>query len=127
MLISCDERSVCRGGSRTCRRRGRRPLGGRRPNIFIHFLKNPMKLKKFWSVGGRRAPGAHPPPPKSATGMSVHLITFSMQVFHINFWLNISHINYSSKMDIFVLNLTKTCNYKVYISFKFSVLSCQVF
>ena len=35
------------------------PLRGRQPNIFIHFLKNPMKLKKFWSVGGR-APGAPP-------------------------------------------------------------------
>ena len=44
------------GGSRTCRRRGRQPLGGegRRPNILIHFLK----LKKFWFVGG--APGASP-------------------------------------------------------------------
>ena len=30
-------------------------LGGRRPNIFIHFLKNPMKLKKFWSGGGGQA------------------------------------------------------------------------
>ena len=47
--------TVTRGGSRTCRRRGRRP------NIFIYILKNPMKLKKFWSVGGA-------PPPKSATG-----------------------------------------------------------
>ena len=49
-----------RGGSRTCRRRGRQPLG-RWPNIFIHFLKNPMKLKKFWSVGG--GAGSDPPPP----------------------------------------------------------------
>ena len=28
----------------------------------------------------------------------------SLQVFRINFWLNINHINYSSKMDIFVWN-----------------------
>ena len=32
---------------------------GRRPNIVVHFLKNPMKLKKFWSVRGC-APGAPP-------------------------------------------------------------------
>ena len=40
--------------------------GGRRPNILIHFLKNPMKLKKFWFVGGRGARRERPPP-KSAT------------------------------------------------------------
>ena len=42
---------------------GTNPLGGHGPNIFIHFLKNPMKLKKFWPVGGRTL-GA---PPGSAT------------------------------------------------------------
>ena len=26
------------------------PLGA--PTQFLHYLKNPMKLKKFWSVGG---------------------------------------------------------------------------
>ena len=38
---------------------GANPLGVP-ANIFIHFLKNPMKLKKFWSVGGGGAPGAPP-------------------------------------------------------------------
>ena len=33
------------------------------------------------------------------------------QVFHINFWLNIYHINFSSKMDIFVLNANKMWKY----------------
>ena len=48
---------ICRGGSRTCRRRRRRP------NIFIHFLKNSTTLKKFWSVegGGARRPPLNPP------------------------------------------------------------------
>ena len=39
-------------------------LGGRRPNILIHFLKNSMKLKKFWSVEGG---ACRERPPKSAT------------------------------------------------------------
>ena len=30
--------------------------------------------------------------------------TTTLQVFRINFWLNINHINYSSKTDIFVWN-----------------------
>ena len=30
-----------------------------------------------------------------------------IQVFHFAFWLNINHINYFSKMDIFVLNWNK--------------------
>ena len=34
--------------------------GGADPIYFINFLKNPMKLKKFWSVGGRA--GSAPPP-----------------------------------------------------------------
>ena len=42
------------------------PSGGHLPNILVIFSENPMKLKKFWSVGegGARAGGA---PPKSAT------------------------------------------------------------
>ena len=32
--------------------------------------------------------------------MEVEEENFSIQVFHINFWVNINHINYSSKMDI---------------------------
>ena len=46
-----------RGGSRTSPRRGRQFLGGAYP---IFSKKNPMKLKKFWFMGG----GA---PLKSAT------------------------------------------------------------
>ena len=38
---------------------------GADPIYFINFLKNPMKLKKFWSVEGGCAPGA--PPLRSAT------------------------------------------------------------
>ena len=48
-----------------------------------------------------------------------------MQVFHISFWLNINHINFSSKMDIFVLNANKMCkNDQIIkcISLKFSLL-----
>ena len=47
-----------------------------------------------------------------------------MQVL-IYFWLNINHMNYSSKMDIFVLNANQMCKYdqlKKCISLKFSVL-----
>ena len=53
------------GGSRTCRRRGRQSLRwGANSIYFIHFLKNQMKLKKLWSVGGVRAGSAplYPPP-----------------------------------------------------------------
>ena len=60
---------ISRGGSRTSPRRGRQSLeGGRLPNILIKFSENPMKLKKFWSVGGRM-PGAPPlnPPLISTT------------------------------------------------------------
>ena len=35
----------------------------------------------------------------------------SIQVFHINFWLNINHMNYPSKMDIFVFKCKKMCKY----------------
>ena len=39
--------------------------GGHLPNILVIFSENPVKLNKFWSIGGG-APGA--PSPKSATG-----------------------------------------------------------
>ena len=49
---------------------GANPLdGGANPIYFILFLKNPMKLKKFWSVGGgarwERPPPLDPPLPTS--------------------------------------------------------------
>ena len=49
----------------------------------------------------------------------------TIQVFHINFWLNINHINYSTKMEIFVLNVNKMWNHHQIIkciSLKSSVL-----
>ena len=42
------------------------------------------------------------------TSMSHQL---AIQVFHIDFWLNISHINDSFKMDIFNLNANKMCKF----------------
>ena len=57
-----------RGGSRTCRRRGRQPLEGRRPYIFIHFLIKPNEIKEIlgrWGGDARRER-----PPKSATAIS---------------------------------------------------------
>ena len=38
---------------------GANPLGGRQHTILSNFLKNCMKSRKFWTVGGR-APGAPP-------------------------------------------------------------------
>ena len=35
----------------------------------------------------------------------------TIQVFNINFWLKIYHINYSSKVEIFVVNANKMCKY----------------
>ena len=49
----------------------------------------------------------------------------SIQVFHINFWLKINHINYFPKMNIFVSNASKMCKYDHIIkciSLKFSIL-----
>ena len=46
----------CRGGSRIPRRRGRQPSMEKRQHA--NFPKNCMKLRKFWSLGGR---------PRSAT------------------------------------------------------------
>ena len=46
---------------------GANPRGeGRQHTNFPDFPKNYMKLRKFWSVGGGRTPGA--PPLGSATG-----------------------------------------------------------
>ena len=48
---------------------GANPLGGGADPVYlIYFVKNPMKLKKFWAVGG----GAHRerPPLKSATALT---------------------------------------------------------
>ena len=43
---------------------GANPPGGRQHMILPNFMKNCMKLRKFWAVGG----GAHRAhPPKSAT------------------------------------------------------------
>ena len=51
--------------SRVPCRRGRRPSRrGRQHTILSNFLKNCMKSRKFWAVGGGRAGCA---PPKSAT------------------------------------------------------------
>ena len=55
--------SNSRGGSRASPRRGRQSLGGHQPNILIIFSENPMKSKKFWSVGGGGAGGAPLNPP----------------------------------------------------------------
>ena len=49
---------MIRGGSRISRRRGRHPSRGMCQHT--HFPKNCMKLRKFWSVGGDRAPRAPP-------------------------------------------------------------------
>ena len=44
--------SELRGGSRIPRRRGRQPSRGRQHMILPNFVKNCMKLRKFWAVGG---------------------------------------------------------------------------
>ena len=49
--------------------------GGTNPIYFILFLKKPMKLKKFWSVGGKRA-GSAPPPFRSATELKMTVLLF---------------------------------------------------
>ena len=44
---------------------GANPRGGGRQHMILpNFVKNYMKLRKFWAVGGWGVPGA---PPKSAT------------------------------------------------------------
>ena len=69
-----------RGGSRTCHKRVRQPLKrGRHLIYFIFFLKNLMKLKKIWSVGGGARKGSTTPPLGSATDRCttpVNILTF---------------------------------------------------
>ena len=51
---------LARGGSRTCRRRGRQPVKrGRQPNILYIFSEKPHDIKEILVCRGR-APGASP-------------------------------------------------------------------
>ena len=56
---------------------------------------------------------------------ALRFTTQAIRIFHTNFWLNIHHSRYSSKMTTFDLNANKMCKYDQIIkciSPKFSVL-----
>ena len=103
---------LCRGGSRTFRRRGRQLLGGA-PTQYIYTFskKKTMKLKKFWSAGeGGRAPGAPPP-------LNPPLLCIWLVICRIFFRTFCAHWEHSAYIFIF-------CT--LFISWKFQASKCTV-